>query len=155
MASGGCGNSVRVSSCCESSDDAVDSFSGSGGLTTVLDKDKLLEEELPVWSVALVERRRLNKVWKDAIDDRRRSDVRRESDDSVTSLDPLFREGILPFAHVIGMKDSERQQRGLFIEAGPASSPIKEGTPRREDCAFPQHRTLLHLPSFAGLDTNL
>lgn len=48
-----------------------------------------------MWSVALLERRRLNSVWKEAIEERRRSELRRESDCVVVSLEPLLRVGML------------------------------------------------------------
>jgi len=61
----------------------------------VLARERVLEEEAAVWSVALLERRRLNSVWKEAIEERRRSELRRESDCVVVSLEPLLRVGML------------------------------------------------------------
>lgn len=56
-------------------------------------KDKLLDDEAAVLFVGLFERRRLKSAWKEAMEDSRRSELRRES--GWTSLDPLLRESML------------------------------------------------------------
>lgn len=82
-------------------------MTGSGAFAIVLlDSDKLLEEELTVWSVVLFERRRLNSAWKDAIDDRRRSELRREA--VCESLDSFLREGMMSF--VLAVKKVELEK---------------------------------------------
>ena len=59
-------------------------------------RDKLLEEGV-VLSVALFERRRANSVWKEAMEDKRRREVRREESvgGGAASLEPLLRAGIV------------------------------------------------------------
>lgn len=73
----------------------MDAFEvGFGALARVLDNDKLLDEEPAVLSVATLDRRRLNSVERDAMDERRRREVRRELERFVSD-EPLLREGIV------------------------------------------------------------
>ena len=58
----------------------------------LLVRDKLLDDECVVGSAVLWERRRLKSVWKEAIDDRRRSELRCEDD--WVSLGSFLRDGM-------------------------------------------------------------
>ena len=117
--------------------DETKSWYGSGALAIVLlDKDKLLEDEaVAVGSVALVERRREKSVWKEAMDDRRRSEVRREFG-SGASLDPLLREGMFACVLVCGVEWEEKKGdeccgESWLSRSCPPFLPHLEGTVKR------------------------
>lgn len=60
------------------------------------ESERLLDEDAAVLSVACVPLRRWNSVWKDAIDDKRRSELRRHS--GCVSLELLLRDGMMPLS---------------------------------------------------------
>lgn len=69
-----------MSSLCKLVADALSDVADEETLMVGLVRERLLEEEAVVLlSVALLERRRVNRVEKEAMEDRRRSEVRRES----------------------------------------------------------------------------
>jgi hypothetical protein len=63
----------------------------------VLAIERLLVDDAAVWSVTFCERRRLKSVWKEAMEERRRRELRRESAGAAVSFGPLLREGILQY----------------------------------------------------------
>jgi hypothetical protein len=74
-------------------------------VSTILDDAdrSLLDEVTACWSAACWERRRVKKFWRDARDESRRRDVRRESLERAASLEALLlRDGILHAACVVG-----------------------------------------------------
>ena len=91
---GGCGMSASECSRCRLLVEPVQGAAGVGASLVVHDKDrdKLLEEEA-LWSAGLVGLRRANNVLKEAIDDRRRRELRRDS--ACVSLEPLLRLGMM------------------------------------------------------------
>ena len=73
-----------------------------GAFATVLDaRDRSLLDEATGCSATCWERRRVKRLWREAIEERRRSEVRREVLERVASLEAsLLRDGILHEAHV-------------------------------------------------------
>lgn len=93
------------------------------------DRERLLDDDAAVLSVAFVPLRRANSVWKEAIDDKRRSELRRYS--GCVSLELLLRVGIL--LHVMEMEETERNaSEGIWrsvcpAACAPSSRPQREG----------------------------